>query len=395
MSDNFSTSILMGAGFSAPIGYPIGNRLNELLLECKGTEFGFHTNGVLCVDQRTGGRPDFGYKTSYDVEFDFCRELIHHYNKNISQFDYEEFYDYLLDVAKTDKSIEPMAKPFLGAYHKSIPDLIGKLKNIYNQMVEFYLKDREGKTWYDDEVFVTKPYFPGYTGILNCLEHWGTQGTVNIHTLNHDLFMERLSHTDWINSEFSDGFEEQGSPYFGNLESNNRSYNVRLQYYTGKYDKVFRLYKLHGSRDYGIYYGSDGPRMTPEVYVKTRFGVGFGEFLKEIQDGEGNPTYEDCWVNYHADFLTGTTSKIERYREPLLYKKLFEHFRNNLREADQLIIIGYGSKDTEINRMIVDHFDFKNKPSFIIDPYPSKAVDDLRNELGAKLIKSQLENVTI
>lgn len=30
-----SISLLLGAGFSAPMGYPIGNDLNEKLLACK------------------------------------------------------------------------------------------------------------------------------------------------------------------------------------------------------------------------------------------------------------------------------------------------------------------------------------------------------------------------
>lgn len=79
---NKSVSFLLGAGFSAPMGYPVGNVLNNLLLNCTGDDFAFHTNGELCVSNG-GKKPDFGYKTSYDFEFDFCRDLMHHFNKKM------------------------------------------------------------------------------------------------------------------------------------------------------------------------------------------------------------------------------------------------------------------------------------------------------------------------
>lgn len=333
---NPSVSILLGAGFSAPVGYPVGDQLNQLLLNCKGTEFGFHTSGVLCVDKEKG-RPDWGYKTSYDLEFDFCLKLMHYYHDKIAQFDYEEFYDYLLEKAEGDPAVKSIAKPFLRNGRKT-KDLVRAVPNIYNQMVSHYLVDREGKKWYDDEPHMCRPIFPGYTGILNCLERWGNKGIVHIHTLNHDLFFERLAISDWLQGELCDGFQELGSPYYGKLHAHNRTYKARLPFYSEKYDKKFRLYKLHGSRDYGLYYGAKVAIQRPQVYLKTRYGVGFGDFYKEIDEGNGKMRYEDCRVNYHTDFLTGTTSKIKRHKEPLLYKTLFHYLCQNLEAADQLVI---------------------------------------------------------
>ena len=96
-----------------------------------------------------------------------------------------------------------------------------------------------------------------------------------------------------------------------------------------------------------------------------------------------------------TDFLTGTTSKIKRYKEPLLYKKLFQYFQTNLKEAEKLIIIGYGAKDKEINRMLVEHFDHQKKPSFIVDPHAGDSVKDLQKNLGATLITTSLEDLSI
>lgn len=389
-----SASILIGAGFSAPMGYPVGSQLNDHLLGCNGSKFGFHTNGSLVVST-DGTKPELGYKTSYDFEFEFCRDLIQHFYKTKGYFDYEEFYDFFNYDAKSDPEVKALFKAKSYGAQTDLDQMIYSLKNIYTQLVSYFLKDGEGKSWYDEAPHICGPIWKGYTGILNCLKVLSESFLLNVHTLNHDLFFERLNYSDWLQGELCDGFEELGSPYFGNLSVQGRKYKCRLQHYTGKYDKKIRLYKLHGSKDYGIYYGSNGATLTPERYVKTRCGVGFSELYKEITDREGNLVYERCSINYHADFLTGTTSKIERYTEPLFFKILFQHFRDNLKEADKLIIIGYGGRDSEVNKMIFENFDFKNKPSFVIDPYPGNAIQQLAQQIGARLIIEQLENIDV
>lgn len=389
-----SISLLIGAGFSAPMGYPIGNRLNDLLLKESGNQFSFHSSGVLAV-RKDGKKPDWGYKTGYDISYEFCKELIQLFNKKKGYFDYEEFYDFIMDEAHKDAEVKEAAKPFLGQFG-SVEQLIFSLKNIYNQLVSFYINDKNNKKWYDDEAYVLKPIFPGYTGFLNTFTSLGKKvDSVNIHTLNHDLFFERLNNTEWFEGNICDGFEELGSPYYGELSVEGRSYNCRLARYTEVYNNKYKLFKLHGSFDYGVYYKSNGAMMTPETYIKTRYGVGFGEFFKEINDGKGNVAYESCWVNYHADFLTGTSSKIERYKEPLIFKKLFEKFRNNLKEADILLIIGYGCKDSEVNKMVFENFDFKKKRCFIVDPYAGDNVKKFAEVINGKLIEKLPEDLSL
>ena len=73
---------------------------------------------------------------------------------------------------------------------------------------------------------------------------------------------------------------------------------------------------------------------------------------------------------------------------------MFEIFRNNLKESKELLILGYGGKDSEINKMIFENFDFKNLKSYIIDPYPGDKVKELRDKLSARLIERQLQNVS-
>lgn len=388
-----SRCYLLGAGFSAPMGYPVGSKLNNLLLKCKGEDFAFDTSGVLAVT-KDGKKPDFGYPTSYDINFEFGLALIALFHSRKGYFDYEEFYDFMLDHAKSDAEVGKLAEPYLDQFG-DVGQLIFGLKSIYQQVVSFYINDKDGKKWYDGEPYMTGQIFPGYSGFLNYFKKSSKDfDLINIHTLNHDMFFERLNNSEWLEGDLCDGFVEAGSPFYGLLSIEGRTYHCRLPRYTGEYPTKFRLYKLHGSFDYGIYYKSDGgSHYVPEVYIKTRYGIGFGELLKEVMDQNGQPRYDNCWITYHSDFLTGTTSKIQRYKEPLLYTRLFKLFVANLKDADSLIIIGYGCKDLEVNRLILGNFDHQNKPSYIVDPYPSNAVKEFCKSIGAKLVVEQLENL--
>lgn len=395
-----SISFLLGAGFSAPKGYPIGNQLNKKLLTCTGDNFAFSSSGTLVINHE-GTKPNLGYKNQYDIYFDFCLDLIHYYKDKdkIKPFDYEEFYDYIKNEANKDPDLIIFFKE--KNYDKGKADLYNylfQIDNIFNQLVAFYLVDKEGKDWYDDKGIYLKPKFEGYTGFLNCMEVLLKEYIVNVHTLNHDLFFERLNLTEWINGKLCDGFEELGSPYYGKLLHDNRSDYRQLERYTGNYDKKLRLYKLHGSKDYYIYSRTEGSILIPEAYIKGKWGIGSSDFFKKKKDKNGNLSYEKCWNNYHPDFLTGTTSKIIRYREPLLYKKLFKLFEENLTKSDILIIIGYGCKDLEVNRIILEKYN-KNKPCYIIDPYANDndTVKNFINKMGdkTKLISKSLDSLNM
>jgi len=106
-------------------------------------------------------------------------------------------------------------------------------------------------------------YYPGYTGIMNCISELSNRHIINIHTLNHDLFFESFNHSDFLKGDLSDGFEELGSKYFGKLDVEGRSYMVRLERYTGNYHEKIRLYKLHGSLDYELFYRNENGPLIP------------------------------------------------------------------------------------------------------------------------------------
>lgn len=386
-----SVSLLLGAGFSAPMGYPIGNDLNKGLLNFDDNTLYFSPAGEL-VHSSGGLKPVFqtdSIHNSHQNCFTFCKRLIkEYYIAHNNKFDYEEFYDFI----KTDEVKEMRYRLLcndLLSEHENFEHYCGNIPYIYNQMVAHLLKDGEGKTWYNNEAY--KQHIM-YKEFLTYLSELSKEFTVNIHTLNHDLLFESFNKTDIINGNISDGFDEYGSNYYGKLFANGQTYRCRLERYSGRYNTPIRLYKLHGSLDYVPFYRKDKfCCMIKENYVKIKQGIGVGDILKSQNSKK---RYVASPFEYHADFLTGTTSKIQRYNEPF-YRKLFKKFKKNLREAEKLIIIGYGCKDTGINEMIKENFDFKHKQSFIVDAYAKDGsnVDLFKDELHAKLHRVEIKDI--
>ena len=382
LSERKSISILLGAGFSAPKGYPIGNGMNENLLNFDHKNVFFSPSGNLSICTN-------GYETEYPKNniwnihqkyFMFCKRLIKEYAiAHDNNFDYEQFYDFIKSDEIKEKRYQVLCDDLLDKYG-SFEDYLFNLPHIYNQMTEYLLKDRNGKNRYDDEPFKINNV-EGYNGFLHYLSQLSHKYIINVHTLNHDLLFESFNNTGYINSNISDGFDEFGSEYYGKLMHDNRIYHCRLERFTGRYNTSIRLFKLHGSLDYVPFYKkTDNGLMIPDKYIKIKWGIGAGDIMKSRKHKNG---YDESPFVYHADFLTGTTSKIQRYNEPLLFKKLFKRFNKNLRDAEQLIIIGYGCKDKGINEIIKENFDYQHKPAFIIDKYAGNQVVEFGKEINA------------
>ena len=76
-----SISILLGAGFSAPKGYPIGNDMNEGLLHFDDSTLDFSPGGSL-ITSTDGMKPKFqmdGVFNNHQKYFMFCKRLIKEY----------------------------------------------------------------------------------------------------------------------------------------------------------------------------------------------------------------------------------------------------------------------------------------------------------------------------
>lgn len=381
-------SLLLGAGFSVNRGYPTAAMLNEKLTKLTKADFCVSTGGSLCWLSE-GQKDPFTYSSYYTSKM-FTLACIEFYSK-ANSFNYEEFYDFYKSMEQNhndSKSFNTFCDEFRQLYHCKTDNLnlLNGLGNIYNQLIAAFLVDSEGKKFYDPG-HLGYPTCPGYTGFLNCLQSWGEDHIVHIHTLNHDLFFEIFKSSDWLKGELDDGFKELGSSYYGDFQER---FKVRLPYFANFYEKRFRLYKLHGSIDqYPFHlknFGIDG-------YIKIKLGIGTDGLYKEVENEKGELQYVNDWINYHSDFLSGTTSKILRYREPWYYEKVFNHLEKNLIASKNLVIIGYGCGDTEINNLIEKYYD-KSKHVFIVEPFPHQRTYTFCENFNAKLIVKNIDNLS-
>lgn len=383
-------SLLLGAGFSVSRGYPTANKLNQQLLELTPEDFWINTVGVLHRKSKDAENPTF--YSSYSHYGRFTIDLIQYYT-TIKEFNYEEFYDFYNSVyrgEREDKGLEAFCENFRkeSGVTTDNQNLYSQANKVLNQLILKLLVDNEGKSHYRP-VHLGKPIYPGYTGFLYCMESFSLYEKVNIHTLNHDIFFEVFGFSDWLKEGLSDGFSEIGSSYYGTLQN---EYKVRLPYFADKFDKKYCLYKLHGSIDH-IPFHYDYNDFKIETYLKLKINIPITQVYKECELKTGELGYLNDPINYHTDFLSGTTSKILRYDEPVYYNKMFSHFRVNLKNSNKLIVIGYGGADDEVNNIIEDSFDFKNNEVYIVEPYPSERTNQFIERFGVKLLEKFPENM--
>lgn len=384
-----SVAFLLGAGFSIPMGYPTGGAVNNGILKFEKQPVAFSPSGEM-VSRKDGTKPDFGYTNSFDKEFNLCKELTAAYNNKVDEFDYERFMDVL-----RSKDIYTEYAAIIEKYvdeSNTSYGLIGNLPDIYSQMVAHLLKDADNRSWYEGMPTHIEPYLDGprssYNSFLQYISKLKGEYTINIHTLNHDLFLESFNRSEYINGDMSDGFDDFGSRYYGKLHIEGRdAYRCRLERYTGRYyGAPIRLYKLHGSLNYVMMHRESGFGLVDDCEVKFRYGMGLMDLERERSKKNG---YDNDFISYHADFLTGTTTKMAYYHRSRFYKKMFRKFKNNLSNAKALIVIGYGGKDEGINEYLLSYFDYQNKPCYFIDPFLSKNTPLLA--LAEKMHASKIE----
>lgn len=212
-----SISFLIGSGFSVPAGYPTTTRLNERLGKIDYSEICIHTSGNA---RFLNGEADPNAHWMRIEQRKFVQEFLEFYHDielgPESNFHYETFYDYYRSLLDEQKYSERMAN-FLNNFrekHKIKTDnhyLLLDFHHTFNQLIAQLL------TKPLERVHLCKPYDPSYRSFLHLSEELVKTHRVHIHTLNHDLYMEYLAHSDGIQGKMDDGFEELGSTFFGEL----------------------------------------------------------------------------------------------------------------------------------------------------------------------------------
>lgn len=376
-------SFLLGAGFSVNQGYPVASSLNKKIVELKISDFGIANCGtVFDIADGNDITLNYGHIRSFLIE------LIAFYNSKYSPFNYEEFYDYYkrLQNEDVDDGSNDIIQKYIGEGREvDKHNLIMRMNSVFNQVIQRLISDGNDSRFYRNTAHTARGIVKGYKGFMSVIEYFRKDSIINIHTLNHDLFLETLNSSEEFEGEMCNGFTEMGSPYYGESEYG----NVRLEYFSNNYETAFRLFKLHGSFDQ-MPFNLNG---NLDKYIKFKYGTNTVPLKKEIEK-EGQYEYELDITNYSSDFLSGTTSKILRYNEDGYYRSMFEHYANNLSNCDKLVIIGYGCLDTGINKLINEKLK-TSAPIYVVDPDPSVAVSDFVTQKGATLIKKTPEEIAL
>lgn len=354
-------SILLGAGFSVPDNYPTRWGVNERLRKIDASEISVDTGGPAIF---LNGQIDLNSHWMGVEERNFIQLFLEFYNSEIleqKEFDYEEFFDFYHGLKKgTIKSdkFENFADNFRKMNQVSTDNinLLSSFHNSFNQLLGGLL------IRWTEPCHLAKPYtkYGEFLSLIELLK--SSYDLIHIHTLNHDLLFEELSHSDAMVGNFCDGYDLSGTPFYGYFKE---TYPVRLRYFTNRFDKKIRLYKLHGSIDSYIY------NFRNEEYysIKILPGIDTTTLSKEYYNEKGDLVTDSCWWNYYPDFLSGTTEKIERYEDIHYYAEVFRHLEDNLKSSDRLISIGYGLGDSKINEFIERNLLYDSQKKFlIIDP---------------------------
>lgn len=390
-------SFLLGSGFSIPDGYPSTTQLNERLKTINAAELKIHTS--MSARFLSKGEVDLNPWSGKEDKL-FVQRFLEFYNDQILQgkeFHYEDFYDYYKALHRTG-TLDEKCQKFFDEFRRESGqeydhhNLLMNFNYTFNQLVY-----RQLYRW-PEQVSFENDCEPNYSEFLNLLAELKKDYKIHLHSLNHDLLLEKLSHSFTIGNNFSDGFEEIGSLFYGDHHHSVKVgdnfitkvvHPVRLRRFSDEFSKQFCLYKLHGSVDnYDFNFENKEYTM-----IKVPFGIQTESIRKEYFNKEGKRDYYVDYFQITPDFLSGTSTKVLSYDRGAYYKSLFNHFIDNLIESKHLIVIGYGFGDKKINEYLVEAFlvDTSKKMIVIDIRKPESELLDYKN---VRFIEKSISSVT-
>lgn len=368
-------SFLIGSGFSIPEGLPTVNDINNRMSKISQEEILIHSSMHAIF---LNGQTDVNPGLRWDERL-FVQKFLEYYNSEIlasgEKFHYEKFYDfyslYLSDVKSNKAILEKYCTEFDNEYvgGRSTFDAYNRI-SYFNRTFNQLLAQLLHRIKYVGEV--TSFGETNYQGLVGFLRTLIKTHDIKIHSLNHDLFFEWLMKFDsGLSEHFSDGFEYDGSPFYGILRTKKRmesfdfqkNYRVKLSQFTNRFDNKLCLYKLHGSINTYIVH-TDGNELS-----RIHWEYDIDEIYKEKSDElSGKTTTVGALEQVDPDFLTGIDYKVLRYQTDPFYTNLFSHFESNLKSSDIVIVIGYGFADPGINDYLERFYLKEGKKMIVIDP---------------------------
>ena len=361
-------AVILGAGFSRPIGLPLANDIRERFdrdqrkkLLLFGSSEWMWVDGKRDVDKHNGSINPNNTVYSY-----ILNEAIKKYKSEKGSFDnYELFYQWIHDIsfnydvkgqiyenAKSEllndypiiedfkPTCEGDTSPYLYCFKND--SSLSKLSSIVNYLIADLLSFNDSQfniSFRKYEQFIT--YIRGFE-------------EVDIFTLNHDLLLEKLCKA--YGAKYSRGFTKQDS------EIHYQDEGTPIAVFKGAFDKPIRIHKLHGSLDFyrfEHYTQGQKPYLEPTGEYNYFTTTNYREKHFAIRV---NPVTGETLQNLNSDivpkFITGT-DKTKIIENDLMYSVLFRRFEKCIAGADHVLISGYSYGDEHINNELKKREDFE------------------------------------
>ena len=376
------TMYILGAGFSYHVGLPMVNNIAEKFKppfsdnilhftssESKWKDLASET------DQHNGWYSGDRARLAIAMEL-----LVEVYMEDKDWFNYEEFYQWLLDNYPSheinniwDRFCDKVKSKYQGI--ETDHDIFatgvvfgGKLISMFNHLIADLLYRR--KDW--DEVH------PNYNKFLNDVK----SKDCSILTLNHDTFLEAL--LDFHGIAHTDGFTDENS----NLINDE---NERIDIFTNYFpENHLPIYKLHGSVNYYRYthYDENGAIITPtEEFTAFKTNSYSTKHHPKRLNSSGE-VVQYAHVDITPKFITGVR-KVDMIKSDELYSLLISQAKDQITSVREIVIIGYGFMDKHVNELIelgISHGNIEN----ITIVNPSKSLP-LSDTIKAKVTKHLLD----
>jgi hypothetical protein len=346
-------AILIGSGFSKPIGLPLAKEINEYFLRDNAEKVLKFSSGEFMWDDFANETYKHNGRIGYDhLAFGILlNEFVNLYKSRDGGFvNYEEFYQFVIDNVIDEEIISLIKENSFTSFNKHFPHINENpfYKN-YTHAIEHF-QPREFRSMINhligDLLFVRKPKDTIKEQYAWITDFFILYKSVDIITLNHDLLMEYLL-SNIISKSYSDGFTK-------NQNILKSSQGESLNLFQDVFSNAINLIKLHGSIDtyrYAIA-NEKGSIVNPTgdyLYFKTR---DYDEKQKPLRH---NPDNGEVVQRFHWDidpyFITGTRKK-EIISKPGIYKLLYEQFEERIMKCKSLLIIGYSYGDDHVNEVI-------------------------------------------
>lgn len=375
-----TVSFLIGSGFSVPAKLPSVECINNRVSNLTADDLSIHTSQIVRIIER-GSDPNPSMENGGE---NFFEKFIRFYKEEIlgpeKSFHYEEFYDYythqqlrLENHSYIDSRLIDFYMSFANStftkteFELELLNKIDDFNHYFHQVIAILLKLESNES-------KKNCYLKRYDEFIRFLSYLKENHEIKIHTLNHDLLMEELVSK---NKEqvlyFSDGFDNQNSPFFALISDANflqyqhkdfpEFYNLPI--FTKKFNRKINLYKLHGSIDF-FQVGLNGPDGKMYYFKET---IPTDSPIQVIDPKNKNKLKSAINTRRLSQFLSGYTYKIRQYQNEVYYSHVFDQFKENLKNSDILIVIGYGFKDAGINEYLEKYFTGSRKKLIVIDPY--------------------------